>query len=328
MLLPHADDVLRKYTSAWDKAGMIQSDGMFVDMLLIRQKMMIPPEGVPHGRLPARDVGFSAWAGAYMHSWNSELVESLYEKQALGYISKTDGQWRIRPTNVGSALRRLILDHGASATSADDLKQAVQDGKKLPPSPVPFEPAMYGVVCQWLSELGKTEELEDILKYADEHLNGTWENGGYFYSRQDEQNLESGEVTYMEAFSGNSGIAYSRLNVPNGQKIMWENPWTRETHSTRPWLDGLTLENGIDYLRGFWDASTKALLFTARTWDGRKTTLKPCARNLPAGQWSIYINKEFKENRFVKDKGSFETEVAVASEPIDVVFVQTSSAKL
>lgn len=259
-----------------------------------------------------------------MHAWNSELVESKYERQVLGYITKINGRFAIRPTPIASAFRALVNDRGASPESEETLKQAIEDAKTLPPSPIPYLAPTYGIVCQWLSELGKKEELENVLDYADKNLNPTWEKGGLFYPRQDEQIPDCADITHMDPYSGNGGIGYGRLNVPNGQKIMWEKPWTKETLATRPWIDGVTLKNSVDYLQGCWDESKKALILTARTWDGSQTVINPCAQNLSCGEWSVYVNKQFKESRVVEENGSFETDVVIAGEPVNVIYIQTN----
>lgn len=55
------DGVLEKYTAAWAKSSMVQSDGMFVDWFYLKQNAMFPPEGIPKGQFPARDLAFTAW---------------------------------------------------------------------------------------------------------------------------------------------------------------------------------------------------------------------------------------------------------------------------
>jgi hypothetical protein len=62
------------------------------------------------------------------------------------------------------------------------------------------------------------------LAYADENLDPVWEKGGLYYPRNDK--LENGEPkwTHMDPFSGNAAIGYSRLNVRDGQKKMWDRP--------------------------------------------------------------------------------------------------------
>ncbi|KAH6707917.1 hypothetical protein BKA61DRAFT_697743 [Leptodontidium sp. MPI-SDFR-AT-0119] len=126
----------------------------------------------------------------------------------------------------------------------------------------------------------------------------------------------------MEPFSGNAGIAYSRLNVPNGQKLIWEQPWTKEVLETRPWIDGVTLNDGVDFLRGIWDDEKKALILTVRTWDEGQTILKPRGRNLRPGNWAVYIDQKLLRTSIVDEDGILEIKVVVTSKPVDVVFVQ------
>lgn len=72
----------------------------------------------------------------------------------------------------------------------------------------------------------------------------------------------------MEAFTGNGGIAYARLNVLDGQRKMWERPWTKEEVEGTPWVDGVALESGVDLLRGVWDEEKSMMVMTVRSWDG------------------------------------------------------------
>ena len=69
----------------------------------------------------------------------------------------------------------------------------------------------------------------------------------------------------MDPFTGNAAIGYSRLNVPNGQRLMWEDPWTTDTLKERPFIDNVSLEQGIDILRGIWFEEYQAMVMTVRT---------------------------------------------------------------
>ncbi|OJD26917.1 hypothetical protein ACJ73_01694 [Blastomyces percursus] len=76
------------------------------------------------------------------------------------------------------------------------------------------------------------------------------EKRGLYYPRQDTVLNEVGEWTFLDPFSGNATIGYARLNVEDGQRKMWETPWTTEVLAGRPWADGLDLGHGVDCLRG------------------------------------------------------------------------------
>ena len=46
-----AGQVLEKYKAAWDKKGMVASNGLYVDFYFVRQDRVMPPHS----------VGFTAW---------------------------------------------------------------------------------------------------------------------------------------------------------------------------------------------------------------------------------------------------------------------------
>jgi hypothetical protein len=56
-----------------------------------------------------------------------------------------------------------------------------------------------------------------------------------------------------------------RLNVRDGQKTMWEAPWSRKHFAHSPHVHGVDLGSGVDFLRGAWDAGV--MIITVRTWE-------------------------------------------------------------
>ena len=90
---------------------------------------------------------------------------------------------------------------------------------------------------------------------------------GLYYPRNDKLENEEPKWTHMAPVSGNAAIGYSRLNVRDGQKKMWDHPWTQNDLATRPWVDGLDFWRNIDCLRGVWDAEPKAIIITLTTWN-------------------------------------------------------------
>jgi hypothetical protein len=63
-------------------------------------------------------------------------------------------------------------------------------------------------------------------------------------------------------------LPYGRLNVEDGQKNMWEKPWSADDVAKRPWVDGIDLTDGVDVLRGAWVEEQRAMVLTVRSWDG------------------------------------------------------------
>jgi len=77
----------------------------------------------------------------------------------------------------------------------------------------------------WLSEVGPRDDLAGLLNHADRFFTPECEKGGLFYLRHD---IQKDKWTHVDPFSGNAAIDYRRLNVANGQRRMWNTPWTQE----------------------------------------------------------------------------------------------------
>ena len=297
-----------------------------------------PPLKVTH--LPV----FSARGGAFLHSWNPSVVEELYEKQSFGFIThSTTGETNLQPPIVANHVRTIAAED-PSLSEAELLRKAAAKAKEdiaaSGKPPFPYTKPSFGYVTQWLSELGKDSELNGLLAYADAHLNPEWEDGGLFYRRNDEAfSFDSDEDqspvkwTFMSPYTGNTALGYARLNVQDGQRIMYEKPWTAEHLQTTPYIDNLHFvgENkGVSVLRGQWDADAGALVLTVRGWDyvgkgcEEQVMINPVARNLEPGRWALYVQGKLVVARDIVKKGhGFEAAVSVRKgEEIDVVFLK------
>lgn len=316
------EDVLIKYRAAWEKKGMIGPDGLFKDMWLVKQDLTIP----------ASDLGFSAWSCAFMNSWNSDSVRACYNHQALGYLTTIDGETKIHPAVVGNAYRKLA-NEGSSDTAAPSeiLQKALEIAKVTSAEKMAARSAekplsllskpIFGYVAQWLSELGKPE-LTGLLKFADDNLHPTWNNGGLYYPRNDEPMDVDLQWTHMDPFSGNAAIGYARLNVEDGMKKIWEDPWTQEVVQSRPWVDGISLADGVDFLRGLWDAENQVVVVTMKSWNGAKKKVRPVFKNLGPGIWEVFVDRQLRTKGKFEEGGEIAIEVEVGAEDVDVVTIK------
>ena len=316
------EDVLTKYRAAWKEKGMIGADGLLKDMWLVKQDTTIP----------AKDPGFSAWSNAFMNSWNSEFVKASYDHQALGFITTVNGQTELQPPLVGNAYRQLV-NEDTNGTKAP--KQLLDDARELAQTKILEKEAsksmnvplslltkpILGYVTQWLSELGRPE-LEGLLQFVDENLNPTWENGGLYYPRNDKPWNDKLTWTHMDPFSGNAAIGYSRLHVKDGMKKLWEEPWTQKQVQAQPWLDGVTLADNVDLLRGQWDAERKVMVVTMKSWDASIKTINPIFKNLSAGIWEVIVDGQAVKKEKVQKGGEMSTIVEVDGTEVDVLAVK------
>jgi Linalool dehydratase/isomerase len=205
-----------------------------------------------------------------MNSWNSEQVHSSYSSQSLGFLTRVSPtRVNINPPLLANTIRDLVHSGNLNPNDPSTLKRAKDIVAALPPKPQSlFQQPTFGYVAQWVSELGDTEALQGLLNHADQFMNPAWENGGLYYPRNDKREDKEGNWVFVDPFTGNAAIGYSRLNVPGGQKAMWEKPWTKEEVETRPWVDGICFSDGVDVLRGMWIEEEEAMVLTLRTWDG------------------------------------------------------------
>lgn len=302
------------------------------------------PPGKPHSSCNiSRMTNPFFRTGAFMHSWNPALVEALYERQILGFITKTSGQFNLQPPIVAKHYRAILANHTHEDETADDLdilSKAVALAKKEIEArtgpPFPYNKPCFGYVVQWLSELGKADELSSLLSYADENLNPEWFDGGLYYRREDSPfkfgNDDTVKWTFVSPYTGNAAIGYGRLNVKDGQKIMYENPWSSEHIGQTPWIDNLDFVRpgtGVSVLRGQWDGNVNALILTVKGWDyqgkgcDESVTINPVARNLHAGTWGLYIDGALTAAKDVQAGESFEVSLVVKrGEERDIIFLK------
>ncbi|KAK4496766.1 hypothetical protein PRZ48_012749 [Zasmidium cellare] len=296
-----ASQVLDKYWPAIQRGKMIAEDGLFVDALHVRQ-------AAPR---KAKSVGFTAWACAFMNSWNSEWVQANFERQTLGYVTSVNSKTQVQAPLVALEIRRRVQEEGAEPNDPQTLRSSIDAVGDAASHESMFQQPLFGYVAQWLSELGREQELASLLENIDQKHKLIWEDCGCRYERDDRIVNDQGEWTHMDPFSGNAGIAYARLNVPDGQKKMWQQPWTREQVQSSPYIEGLDLSQGVDCLRGQWDASRNALIVTLRSVES--TTTKFTARNLPPGVWGVYCDGALAKVHRIGENGHAEVEHHLAS---------------
>ncbi|KAK2597260.1 hypothetical protein N8I77_013120 [Diaporthe amygdali] len=336
-------DVLEKYQAAWKSknGGFIAPDPSgeenFTFYWQIKQDSMINLGG----------ISGNAWASAFMNSWNSKYVHTWYPKLVKGFLTwHSDGRVNLNNILVASEIRALLkngeeeLDERSSTVSqetfaraASKVQKGLEGGKLQTPMGPSNSSITFGHTVQWVSEVaplpaeGERDVVTGLLKHADAYLDPTWEKGGLFYPRK-EGGLQDdkGNWVAMDVYTGNAAIAYGRLNVRDGQKKMWEKPWTRDGHhATYPYVEGVELSSGVDFLRGEWNEEVGAFIVTMRTWDGGKSRVDLKIKNLPAGIYGLYQSEQLVQVKQVKAGDVFDVIDEVGADEVDVVLVRQQS---
>ncbi|CEL11543.1 hypothetical protein ASPCAL14644 [Aspergillus calidoustus] len=126
------------------------------------------------------------------------------------------------------ALRDLIAkEHDLSPDYPATITQAREIAANTPTKPEPpFPRPVFGYILLSASELGDDDgrTLRGLLNHVDRFFNPTWQDGGLYYPVNPRQADDDGKWTEVEPFTGNSAVAYARLNVRGGQRKMWEEP--------------------------------------------------------------------------------------------------------
>jgi Linalool dehydratase/isomerase len=271
------------------------------------------------------------WASAYyvlfvrtmaFMPWNYDKIQSMYPSTGNGYLQKIDGRINLLSPAVTTALREIIAKEGGDYNDPDIIERARKMTAGAPPSKKPYMSPTFGYISQWLSEVAGPEDLDLLLSHADKFMSPSWSNGGLYYARCNEDWDKDGNYKHVDPYTGNGGIGYARLNVKDGQKKMWDMPWTKEEVEERPWIDEVSLEQDVDCLRGTWIAEENAMVATFRTWNGNSVAIKPVVKMLPIGTYGVYVNGELKFMGTVAGPSDGITvDLEVGSEEVDLVLL-------
>ena len=255
--------------------------------------------------------------------WNYEQIQSMYPSTGDGFLQRVDGRINLRPAAMANAIKDIVAKEGGEHDSPMVIARAREMTADSPPTKKPYLSPTFGYIAQWLSEVAGAADLDALLLHADTYLCPSWANGGLYYPRCDTAWDKDGNYTFVEPYTGNAAIGYARLNVKDGQKKMWDSPWTKEDVENRPWIDGVGLEQDVDCLRGRWDEEQQAMIATFKSWNAKRIAIRPIMRTLPSGTYGVYVDGELKS---VASVGSRSEEIAVdleiAGEEVDLVVLR------
>lgn len=219
-------------------------------------------------------------AGAMINSWNPEQAHKTYNPQTRGFLTRMkDGRVNLNPPAVAHIIRRLATEDEATDPSSEETGQLAWAELKNTPAKKPMPPyhkPTFGYVVEYTSEVAEDPSvLQGLLKHADDYLTPSWSNGGLYYKRCDVLVDENGNHTQVDPFTGNAAIGYSRLNVTDGQRKMWNNPWTSDKVRKDPFVDGVGFGDGVDFMRAVWDEQAGVFVLSVMSWNGESIPCVP-----------------------------------------------------
>jgi hypothetical protein len=133
-----------------------------------------------------------------MHAWNPELAQSIYSGQKPLYLDNfLSGEYaRNAPQPGPEEGNRTLLSLG------------------------------FGQFAFMAAEIGDAEARAALLDYADRNFQPIWENGAYYYPRNDNYTPDAqGNSHGVDTWTGNVLLALARLDKGGGFLKLYREPW-------------------------------------------------------------------------------------------------------
>jgi len=192
-----AAQVIPKFQAAWnEKMNYFNTEDFTAlpSFYLLKQGVSARRRGQNIGTIP------------FMNVWNKDFCEKHYR----------------------SLLDEAAVLHpdGAIGVNLDYAIEAYLSYQKNPAFPS-TNPVMIGThdlgfLAMAASEMGDEQTLEGVLRYADTRLKPVWDNGCLYYERNDDITSEA----YTSRLTGNAALAYARVNVKDGLRTLFHQPWS------------------------------------------------------------------------------------------------------
>jgi hypothetical protein len=188
------------------------------------------------------------WAGPWMHAWNPAFMETVYPAQRDRYVP-----------------RFLSGAYGRNAPATNKGMRSIG----------------FGQVAFMAAEMGDRETRDKMLAYADRNFQPTWEEGAYFYPRNDNYEPDAaGNSHGVSSWTGNVLLALARLDQGSGFLKLYRTPWARAE------LDAPQLTDVDDMLvnvsQAFYDPAKRALIVTLKPGPVSAARVTFIVRNLEA----------------------------------------------
>ncbi|MDH7795764.1 hypothetical protein QBC99_001827 [Beijerinckia sp. GAS462] len=246
-----ATEVTEGYKRAWADFGIVDPAGHY--NILVQEK-----EHALVRRPPLAWADF--WASSLMHAWNPAFVKTHYPAQMAHWTRPgPDGTLWIQPSIPPAGYGRELTaayDHG------------------------------WGAVCA--SEVGDRDTLDSLLGYADQCLTPEWDDGAFYYRRRDGWFDAQGRLAAMDPHTGNVLLGYARLNVPDGLRQLYDNPWG-DAHFAEPALTDMP--EGLDLRAARYDSTAAKLLIVGRRGRSRSGPIALAFANVwGRGDWTLHID--------------------------------------
>jgi len=230
----HYADILPKMKNAWIKKGFIDPKNYrYAEVVFTSwEDRAADQKPVPLSPMD-RDIG--GWSGTFNHAWDKDFVEAAY--------------FGVDRHDRDEALQYFLSGEYAKAPRTAD-------------NPIhAYDSVAWGLFIAYAAEVGDKEAVDKMLAYAQRNYNPVWENGEYYYPRNDDYSVDAGGNSHgVDPWTGNVFIPMARLNKGGGFYNLYNRPWGDEQYR-QPFISDVDTLH-VDVSQAFYDKSKDALIVT------------------------------------------------------------------
>ncbi len=247
-------EVLPKIKERWIKVGGLKPDKYLVSS---QQETSRNDRTKVLRASKATDLPYSAdytgpWSGIFNNAWDSKFIKDAYRldrNDALKYYTSGDyARVKPDPSDYSERWQPLIAAYGFMSGA----------GMSIPS----FKSIYWGFFLAYAAEMGDKNAVDKMLTYAERNFGPVWENGEYFYPRNDNYTVDSqGNSHGVDGWTGNVFLTLGRLNEGDGvRKLIFEDAWT-DAERSAPEIVGIDAAT-TNVSQAWWDADKGALIVT------------------------------------------------------------------
>ena len=230
----HYADVLPKMKDAWVKKGFIDpKDYRYSEVVFTawddRAANQRPVELTPMNQ----DIG--GWGGIFNHAWDKEFTKAAY--------------YGVDHKGRDATLDYFLTGEYARAPQAAD-------------NPIhAYDSIAWGIFIAYAAEVGDSDAVNKMIDYAQRNFNPIWENGEYYYPRNDDFSVDAnGNSHGIDPWTGNVFLTMARLNKGDGFFNIYNQPWGDEQYR-QPYISNVDALY-VNVSQAYYDKRKDALIVT------------------------------------------------------------------
>lgn len=254
-----ADETAASHFKAWERFGAYKH-GEETPFLWMAAQNKISSARVPGSNEETTGSFYvaSPWSYWALHAANQGYARSTYDYVTAAALDRDPDGSLVIINEKEMALNGKRYGRGAKVLAGDQVP-----GIRYYDGPDSRHAGIWGWFSLILSEEGDPR-LAEILDYVDRNMNPTWEDGGYYYPRN-EKTWVDGRFVGVTPLSGNANFAYARLNKRNGINGLYHADWAKSRLEMPHLAD---VSRHIDIARAAFLPEKNTLVISARPAHG------------------------------------------------------------